>query len=70
MNKDEFYDYIVENFNLDGASFRLVHNIIYYVANQEFTDVQDAQVHLKSLLDGAFGIEEHEIRKYRQNEVM
>jgi len=65
MDSREFYDYILEKFNLDGTASRLVSNIIEYVKAQEFVNAEDAQRHLKSLLDGAFGIEEREIKLYR-----
>ena len=65
MDSREFYDYILENFNLDGTALRLVLNIIEYVKAQEFVNAEDAQCHLKSLLSGAFGIEEREIKLYR-----
>lgn len=68
MTAREFYDYIMENFNLDGAASRLAHNIIEYVKDQEFVDAEDAQAHLKSLLDGAFGIADHDIKLYRAPE--
>ena len=68
MNGREFYDYIVENFTLDGTSSRLIANIIEYVESQGFVDAVDAQAHLRSLLDGAFGIEDHEFRLYRAPE--
>ena len=68
MNEREFYDYIQENFNLGGTASRLVYNIIQYVRNQEFVDAEDAQAHLKSLLDGAFGIVGREIKLYRAPE--
>jgi len=65
MDSQEFYDYIIDNFNLGGTASRLVSNIVEYVKNQDFVEAEDAQHHLKSLLDGAFGIEEHEIKLYR-----
>ena len=65
MDSNEFYDYIIENFNLGGTASRLVSNIIEYIRDQEFIDAEDAQAHLKYLLDGAFGIEEREIKLYR-----
>ena len=68
MNEREFYDYIIEHFNLDGTANRLIRNIIEYIRDQEFVDAEDAQYHLKSLLDGAFGITEHEIKLYRAPE--
>ena len=68
MEAREFYMYIMENFALDRTSARLVRNIIEYVMNQDFVDAEDAQAHLKSLLNGAFGIEAHEIKLYRAPE--
>ena len=65
MSEKEFYDYIMESFNLGGTSSRLVSNIIEYVKDQGFVDAEDAHAHLKSLLDGAFGIKENEIELYR-----
>jgi len=64
MNEREFYDYIQENFTLDGTASRLIDNILNYIKWQGFIDAEDAQAHLKALLDGALGIEEREIRLY------
>ena len=65
MDSCEFFNYIMEHFNLGGAAARLVNNIIEYVKDEDFVDAEDAQTHLKSLLDGAFGITEQEIKLYR-----
>ena len=65
MDSREFYDYIIENYNLDGTSSRLVSNIIEYVKAQKFVKVEAVQRQLKSLLDGTFGMEEREIKLYR-----
>jgi hypothetical protein len=65
MNEREFYDYIQENFNVGGTASRLIENILEYIKAEEFVDPDDAQCALMSLLDGAFGIEEHEIKLYR-----
>ena len=64
MNAGEFYNYIIENFNLDGTSSRLVRNVIEYVEAQDFVSNLEVHDHLTALLDGAFGIEEHEIQQY------
>jgi biotin synthase-like enzyme len=53
---------------LGGTAARLVYNIIEYVKTQEFADKKDAQQHLSSLLDGAFGIEKREIKLYRASQ--
>ena len=68
MDENEFYDYVVKNYVLDGTSSRLVRNIIEYVKDMDIVDEVDAHAHLESLLDGAFGIERHEIRRYRAEE--
>jgi len=60
----EFYDYLVENYNLDGAACRLIDNIICYVDSQDFADERDAHRSLWSLLDGAIGVTEQEIEIY------
>lgn len=65
LDASELYEYIIENYNLDGTVCRLVRNIIEYVAAEDFVDAEDAQRHLWSLLDGAFGLEEWEIKYYR-----
>ena len=57
----KLYDYILENFNLDGTSCRLVQNILNYVEAQGFTDEEDDILHLHGLLGCAFGLEKSEI---------
>ena len=69
MDENEFYDYVVKNYVLDGTSSRLVRNIIEHVRDENFVDEADAHVLLESLLGGAFGIEGHEISLYRAEEV-
>jgi len=64
LNAREFYDYIMENFNLGGTASRLVGNIVDYVEAQGFVCDLDARLHLNSLLGGAFGLEESEINLY------
>ena len=61
MNAREFYDYIIENFNLDGATARLLNNVLLYVAEKKVVDLKEQHDHLSTLLDGAFGLERHEI---------
>ena len=61
MNAREFYDYVIEKFNLDGTSARLLDNILAYVAMQGCVDLEGQHSQLSALLDGAFGLEQHEI---------
>lgn len=69
MDTQEFYDYLLKNFNLDGTSGRLVRNILEYVKAEDFVDAEDAHTHLDALLGGAFGLTEQEIKLYRADEL-
>lgn len=60
MNKDQFYEYVRENFTLDGTSLRLIRNILDYVAVQG-CPYKEQQALLSALLDG-FGLTEEEFR--------
>jgi hypothetical protein len=60
---DEFYNYIMEKFNLDGAASRLVNNILRYIEYQGMVDAEDNYRHLHMLLDGAFGLSENEMKR-------
>ena len=68
MEAEELYDYIQENFTLDGTASRLVRNILDYVDAENFVDAEDAQMHLWSLLNGAFGLTVKEVSQYRAGE--
>jgi len=68
MNEKEFYNYIQENFTLDGTSSRLVQNIIDFVS-EEWDEVESAHIDLWRLLDGAFGLTEKEVLLYRGDEL-
>lgn len=60
MNADEFYDYIIENFTLDGTSRSLVRNIIDYVSKTN--NAENTYTLLNWLLDG-IGLEDSELRR-------
>jgi hypothetical protein len=62
MNPTEFYNYIVANFTLDGASCRLIRSILDYVAAQGFGDEDTNYRHLCLLLDGTIGLSDREIK--------
>ncbi|MCL2447295.1 MAG: hypothetical protein FWD06_11070 [Oscillospiraceae bacterium] len=64
MDANKLYDYIQENFSLDGTASRLVQNILDYVEAQEFSDTKLAQHHLHALLDGTFGLTKEEILQF------
>ena len=63
MNPNEFYDYIVENFNLNGTACRLIKNILNYIEEQGFADQDKNYRHLCMLLDGTIGLSDREIKK-------
>jgi hypothetical protein len=67
MSKVEFYNYLTENFNLGGTAARLVNNILNYIEDQGMVDDEDNYMYLYALLDGAFGLEEEEMKMCRFN---
>ena len=62
MNREEFYDYILNNFELSGEAMRLVGNILRFV-EANYPDANDQYHMLCSLLDGAIGLSDRELRK-------
>ena len=58
MDKERLMEYIRKNFTLSGEAFRLISNIIQFVACQ----TEDEQpMLLWALLDGTIGIERDEL---------
>lgn len=51
MNRDQFMNYIGENFNIDGAGMRLIDNALFY-AESRFETRADRIICLMDLLDG------------------
>ncbi|MCL2447245.1 MAG: hypothetical protein FWD06_10815 [Oscillospiraceae bacterium] len=64
IDASKLYDYIQENFAVDGTASRLIRNILDHVEAQEFSDSKLAQHHLHALLDGAFGLTVEEILQF------
>ena len=62
MNKQQFFEYIQENFNIDGASQRLILNILDYV-EANYPEENEQYNALVSLLDGTIGLEDRELKK-------
>lgn len=62
MNKQQFFEYIQENFNIDGASQRLILNILDYV-EANYSEENEQYNALVSLLDGTIGLEDRELKK-------
>lgn len=59
MTKEQFYNYILENFNLDGTA--LVQNILDYIEKHTF-DTNESYLMACDLLDG-IGLTDAELRK-------
>lgn len=62
MNKEEFYNYIRDNFELEGAAMRLIWNILTFI--EESCTSHDEQYALAcDLLDNTIGLADAELRK-------
>lgn len=62
MNREEFMEYIRENFNVNGTTQRLIDNILCFVENNYPEENEQYRV-LCSLLDGTIGLTSNEIKK-------
>ena len=63
MNRNEFMEYIEENFAIDRESKRLIYNILWFV---EHSYDKDEQYNVLSLLlDGTIGLSDEEIRRIK-----
>lgn len=62
MSKEEFLEYIVENFNISGEAGRLIENILYFV-KENYLDKNEQYYVLRSLLEGTIGLTDEEIRE-------
>lgn len=62
MNREEFYNYILENFTLSGEASRLINNILCFVESN-YPDENDQYNALCSLLDGTIGLTDNEIKQ-------
>ena len=62
MNRTEFYDYIMENFEISGEAARLISNILQYVETH-FSDENEQYIVLNDLLDGTIGLTDTELRE-------
>lgn len=51
MNRDQFMNYISENFSLDGTTMRLIDDILFY-AESRFETRSDRIICLTDLLSG------------------
>lgn len=62
MNREEFYEYIMENFNVSGEYSRLLNNVLLFVESHYPEENEQYNV-LCELLDGTIGLTDNEIRK-------
>lgn len=62
MNREQFYQYILDNFNISGEATRLINNILHFV-EENYTDENEQYMALCDLLDGTIGLSDAEIRK-------
>ena len=62
MDTMEFMEYISANFDISAEAYRLVGNIVSYIA-QNFMDEDDQYNAACALLDGAIGLSDSELRK-------
>lgn len=62
MNREEFYNYIQENFNISGEASRLIDNILRYV-EENYSDENGQYNVLCNLLDCTIGFTDNEIKK-------
>ena len=61
MNREEFYNYIIEHFSISAEAKRLIDNILNYVKLQGL-DEDEQYLLLSFLLDG-IGLSDREIKK-------
>lgn len=61
MNREEFLDYIRENFDINGETFRLINNVLLFVESR-YVDENEQYNVLCELLDGTIGLEDSEIK--------
>ena len=62
MNREQFYNYIVENFSISGEAGRLIDNILHFV-EENYTEENEQYRALCDLLDGTIGLSDQEIRR-------
>lgn len=62
MDKEEFMNYIAENYNISGEAHRLIGNILKFVADH-YTQEDEQYNVLCELLDGTIGLSDNEIKK-------
>ncbi|MDO5397547.1 MAG: hypothetical protein Q4G33_06425 [bacterium] len=64
MGRQQFFDYIQQNYDISGEAMRLVDNILYYIETIDLTPDEQYDA-LYSLLDGVIGLSEDELKNVR-----
>ena len=62
MNREEFLNYINNNFNISNEAYRLIDNILDFV-QCNYTEENEQYIALSSLLDGSIGLTDNEIKQ-------
>lgn len=62
MNREQFFNYIVDNFDISGEAQRLIDNILRYI-EQTATDETEQYNMAVTLLDGTIGLTDNELKK-------
>ena len=62
MNREEFVQYVRENFNVSVEFLRLLRNVLDYAASKYF-DEFELRDYMNYLLDGTIGLSEEEIKQ-------
>ena len=62
MNKEEYYNYILLNFKVDGATARLIHNILVFAENNYPNEYDQKYNVLDELLSGTIGLTNEELK--------
>ena len=62
MNREQFYQYILDNFSISGEAGRLINNILHFV-EENYTEENEQYRVLCDLLDGTIGLSDAEIKK-------
>lgn len=63
MNRVEFYNYILENFTIDGTTARLINNILVFVENNYPSEFEQQHNVLDELLSGTIGLTNEELNR-------
>ena len=56
---EDAYEWLLENFNIDGTAGRIIHNVLEYADNMTGEEQHEF---LTKILDGTIGLSDHEIR--------